>query len=815
MTMTTTQGKNGLARWLSVAVALAGGCASEVDDGERVQPVAVCAGEDCTPRCLGDACADLTYEAHSEMLGELGVDLEPEPAVDPNGEALAEDHNPLGAQNRELFALDELFIAGMAVSSTGSMARVTLTEDDLAANARLHAAADDTWSAHPTKAVAIDLDGDGIEEIVTVELSQQASGNTLRAHVLDDAGDRYAMASPTTITTFDAPPINNGARWFNGYFQLDAAAADLDGDGSDDLFVAVGPHLLHLRYEDEAFAIVDEELHSDPGGDPAADVYVRLAAGDVTLDGRDELVIVTSGSHGAYDSVAEHRIVSGDLEGEIASGLVQKTVLGTSQLSTASPAIGDIDGDGLPEIVFAGLSTIGHSGALVLVMNGSKHEEPFAMRPLHWQSDVVRPLFGLAIGDLDGDRKDDIFVDDTILRLDPSGDLMPVAENLPLVPATDVVVPGDVTGDHRDDFVFLRGGADPDGTTWVDGYSVVYTDADGAIARRDVAGVADHTEYPTIALANVDRDSSILSFVGRELMFGDPSVIAVVAAPPTFEGSGQGDGETAFGQSESREEESEVSMGFSVEMGVGYEAEDPTGFFGGGFEVSIGAALGWSTSHSRTIERTISFATGPEEDKIVFAAVPFDVYVYDVVSSPNAAAIGSRVAVAIPREPQVLSTSRDFYNSRVRGQVAAIDDRVLTHEIGSPFSYPTRAERDAVVAEGDALYSELATVGVGSGSTTVTVSRTDGVGHGSSRDFSMSLEIQGKVGGVTGRLTAGMSFGVSETVTNTTGTFYEGTVGDIPSDTIDAFGLYRFGLLAYPQTHGGRDLMVVTYWVEE
>ena len=813
--MTTTSRTNGLRGWLAVAVLLAAGCASEVSAPEPGPLGPVCAGEDCTPRCIGDACADLTYEAHSDMLGELGVDLEPEPAVDPNGEALPEDHNPLGAQNRELFSLDELFVAGMAVSSTGSMARVTLIEDELAASARLHAAADDTWSGNPTKAVAIDLDGDGIEEIVTVEVRPEGSGAILRAHVLDDAGDRYAMASPTTITAFDAPPMNDAARWFNGYFQLDAAAADLDGDGSDDLFVAVGPHLLHLRYEDDAFAIVGEELHSDPGGDLAADVYVRLAAGDVTLDGRDELVIVTSGAHGAYDSVAEHRIVSGDLEGEIASGLVQKTVLGTSQLSTASPAIGDIDGDGLPEIVFAGLSTIGHTGALVLVMNGSKHEEPFAMRPVYWQSDAVRPLFGLAVGDLDGDRKDDIFVDDTILRLDPSGDLTAIASGLPLVPGTDVVVAGDVTGDHRDDFVLLRGGADAGGTTWVDGYSVVYVDAEGAIARRDVGGVADPAEYPTLALANVDRDSSVLSFVGRELMFGDPSVIAVVAAPPTFAGSGQSEGETAFGQSESLEEESEVSMGFSVEMGIGYEAEDPTGFFGGGFEASVGAALGWSTSHTRTIERTISFATGPEEDKVVFAAVPYDVYVYDVVSSPNAAAVGTRVAVAIPREPQVLSTSRDFYNSRVRGQVAAIDDTVLTHDVGSPFSYPTRGERDAIVAEGDALYSELATVGVGSGSTTVTVSRTDGVGHGESRELSMSLEITGKVGGVTGRITAGMSFGLSETVTNTTGTFYEGTVGDIPSDTIDAFGLYRFGLLAYPKSHGGRDLMVVTYWVEE
>jgi hypothetical protein len=159
--------------------------------------------------------------------------------------------------------------------------------------------------------------------------------------------------------------------------------------------------------------------------------------------------------------------------------------------------------------------------------------------------------------------------------------------------------------------------------------------------------------------------------------------------------------------------------------------------------------------------------------------------------------------------------SRDFYNERVRGQVASIDESVLSHEIGSPFSYPTGADREGRVAAGDALISDLVTVGVGTGSTSVTVSLSEGIGEGTIRERNQTLEVGGKYNGITGRVTGGRSFSVTETVTNTAGTFYEGTVGDIPRDRIDDVGLYQFGLLAYPQSHGGREILVVTYWVEE
>jgi hypothetical protein len=86
------------------------------------------------------------------------------------------------------------------------------------------------------------------------------------------------------------------------------------------------------------------------------------------------------------------------------------------------------------------------------------------------------------------------------------------------------------------------------------------------------------------------------------------------------------------------------------------------------------------------------------------------------------------LAISVPREPQILSAAVSYFNERVRGDVPRVDEGVLAHEIGVPFSYATRADRDARIDEGDALYSAIVTVGVGGGLSTVTVSRSVDVG---------------------------------------------------------------------------------------
>ena len=143
--------------------------------------------------------------------------------------------------------------------------------------------------------------------------------------------------------------------------------------------------------------------------------------------------------------------------------------------------------------------------------------------------------------------------------------------------------------------------------------------------------------------------------------------------------------------------------------------------------------------------------------------------------------------------------SREFYNAH-RGDGPAIDERVLGHTIGAPSSYPTVSERDALIKNGG-LYSMTSAVGVGNGSITVGIQKSETEGQGTSFDFGVTVESEVSAGGVI--------MGA-----NTKATIFEGTVGDIPAADYSSDKAYSFGLFSYPQTVDGQQLTVVNYWVE-
>ena len=104
------------------------------------------------------------------------------------------------------------------------------------------------------------------------------------------------------------------------------------------------------------------------------------------------------------------------------------------------------------------------------------------------------------------------------------------------------------------------------------------------------------------------------------------------------------------------------------------------------------ASMDWTATASASIETTVSYSSGPGEDKVVFSSVPFDVYYYEVISSPDPKAVGETITINLPREPQTFSVSRTFFNDN-NGEAMDIDERILPHTIGDPWSYdPSRVE---------------------------------------------------------------------------------------------------------------------------
>jgi hypothetical protein len=191
----------------------------------------------------------------------------------------------------------------------------------------------------------------------------------------------------------------------------------------------------------------------------------------------------------------------------------------------------------------------------------------------------------LAAGDADGDRKCDLYWDNTLLtfnassnkfeQMTGSGDLFSYWSSLPNL--HDVIM-GDVTGDGKDDMVYFPGV----------GHIEIYYYSGGQY-MRSIQKLVNDSMNETGCLPNVDNDSLILRDTGqRELLFTDPQVIAVLASPPYYEGrNDEGDGGTSFGYSKSSGTTSSNSHGFSVGFSIGYEYDIPIVGGGAEFEASV------------------------------------------------------------------------------------------------------------------------------------------------------------------------------------------------------------------------------------
>ena len=155
---------------------------------------------------------------------------------------------------------------------------------------------------------------------------------------------------------------------------------------------------------------------------------------------------------------------------------------------------------------------------------------------------------------------------------------------------------------------------------------------------------------------------------------------------------------------------------------------------------------------------------------------------------------------------------REFYNEN-NGDGADITPEVMGHDIGSVWSYPSKGDKEALIAEGG-LQSDLATVGAGAGSVVLGISTTEGQGSGSSLDMSVGFEAEVGAGGIVAGTSASFDYGYAYELTNTETSFYEGEVGDIPTEVYNADLMYQFGLFVHEASHGEQRYIAVDYWVE-
>ncbi|TVR98497.1 MAG: hypothetical protein EA416_00100 [Trueperaceae bacterium] len=769
--------------------------------------------------------------------------------------------------------IHELFIAGPTVTASGS--RITLLELDdvlidgdgtvqqgtasplLTLNEVDHPWVDDdsgdgaqSNNGRSLRAAASgDLDGDGLDEIVVVYVDTALAARPVRVLTIDDSEDGFGeMASN----------VADGSE----VLDVQVATGDFTGDGVASVVLALadatGVDLLFLEGEPGSYS-VDTSLTKRIAATTDVDqITARLAAGNLDYDNALELVVVVNElitTTGSVTGSARYFVFDDASTGfdELASGAV--SAVGFAAAHVADVALGDITGNGLDEIVLGGLTSFNtecsdQPEAVVMALdNAIGGFEPlgatvvdagFADCAAVAFAPVQHRFFHVTTPDLDGDGVSAIqagryvfasFRDEatfTLMHEIPEAVFWQRdATNAHITTNTSAIVAADVTSDGRENIVMYHQW-NPGVRVW--GLSTETSVGVDGFAELSRVPTAEYTPVddvrPLLVPANVDHDSVVMAYAAasHELVFTEPMLIAVMAAAPCGEGIGQNlDGCSAtFGNADvtTVTAETTVSVSASAYIGAKTAVNVPwLGEFGAQKTRSLTVRASASAGASYSVGTSRRFTSGPLEDAVVFSTIPYDRYVYDVLSHPDPDMIGGTIEVMVPREPIVMKVEREFYNERISDVSTPIGSNVFDHVAGDLSTYPGVSRKNELLGQFGGplglggLQNGPLSVGEGSGSTGLGID----VGAEVSAGTSLGIEYTRSVDVTAGPVLAGYSVGygvdASLTVSSGESTSYDVSVGDLSSATF-AEHQYAFGMFTYVQPIGGQQAKVINFWVE-
>ncbi|MEL6347370.1 MAG: FG-GAP-like repeat-containing protein [Myxococcota bacterium] len=684
-------------------------------------------------------------------LEALGVTVDTDsPRSGPDGIAMPSDYAPLGAsvsfhasgsatEGRTEGAsapigTSELFLSGVQRPRTEAPAAwLELDANDVTY----------TWFSTDTikelpdieldHALDGDIDGDGRAEVIGLKVSE----GLLVASVFEDRVEGFTAASGLHIAEVQG--------------DVSATTADIDGDGDDDLIVSTvsadGRSVTVTAYtmEEDRF-IAQASAGPMRLTAPESKGTVRLSSGNVDLDRSEEIVMVIEEryeSEGQPTGKAAYWVLDDLLAetglAERSSGTVTAIIDGLPQRAELSDVVvADLDGDGLDEIAFGGLSSRSGDGdcevayLVVTLDDGVRHFTAGpAQRACQETAADVDVTYINAL-DVDGDGLLELAVNTTIfedfLAATPlkvkyalsDADLSISSETG--IDASNVrFETGDLTNDGREDLAIYIG---EEGTLqiWGEANAGEVRTGSGEGGWRKIhdvtVGAMQDGGAPSLLVLDVDNaDATTVKISDAEhtVIYTEPVVLAVLAAAPCYPedryGQDEGRCRTSFGSGETTG--STLSTSLSVTAGgaiVGVWKGDIPLVGGSKAEVTARmlATLGTSWSSSYRVTKTVTYTTAPLTDEVIFTSIPYDVYTYTIVSHPEADLIGSDLVVALPREITTYKVPLEHYERNAVAGAPDLRDAIITHTAGDPFSYPTEAEKDALVAASSEL--ELATL---------------------------------------------------------------------------------------------------------
>ena len=779
-------------------------------------------------------------------LNQLGVDTSKTPRESAPGLQIAAQMTPLG-RRPVLSRTDELALISIGTTTQlpADSPLVLLDLTDANGNATadlLHVQSSSQVPFLPEStsgpagtmrtAVAADCDGNGLQETVII----YQSGIETRVRVI---GDQTQGFTDRDVQIASVGSVSNVA----------AIAADLDLDGMDDLVLGltVGGRgkVQAYRCTGTTFETLGGELDIAPDLN-GSEMWLQLAAGNLDTDAALEIGVAVQEISAAtgtartllLDDARQNFAV---LRNEL---LVERDQNQNLRVAlTASIAMGDVDGDGLDEVLLAGLTELstGCNSTKQFFVALDDAIEQFAVLSAYYTTYSyagcnspanrrVRTIH-LNVLDIDGDGLVEVaanqFVYDDFVNAAPW--TMVPDWNLPndtvwnqngfgyFDRTSSSFVVGDFNGDDREDLAVHR-----QDTNRVRVFGLLATGTTVTELRSVSVPVQSSQvrRFPLLVAVNVDADSAVLSYseADYKLVFSEPIVLAALAAPPTGRGIGQNvaGSFTAFGNTNSSSSESERSVTFSAGVSAGVNINGGA-LTQSGFELKASLTKAATRTRGRAYElsKTIIFTSAPEEDLVVFTTVPVDQYSFTVTSHPDPQLVGTKVVVNYPRSPITLQAERNFYNESVPATAQKVDAAVFEHVVGDPGSYPTRARKNALAQLYGGLQIGPQAVGQGAGSTEVTLQVGNSVSTGGALAVGFELEVEATAGAVLAGTSVGVESSNTWRITSGTATTYTGVVGAIDAANFSA-NSYSYGLFTYVyrSSSARQQFQVLNYWVE-
>lgn len=304
---------------------------------------------------------------------------------------------------------------------------------------------------------------------------------------------------------------------------------------------------------------------------------------------------------------------------------------------------------------------------------------------------------------------------------------------------------------------------------------------------------------------------------------GKPSIVTVLAAPPTKKGISQNyaTSETSWGQTNTQSQSQESSFGYTVGgsvtvgFGTSEESDAPS------WEGSIGFSFDYGSTTSHKTERSVEFSntwtTDAEHNGVIYSATKYNNWNYTILDSTNPHLNGKTVTYSFPYFFQIYKVDADVFDQEHPGY--NINTGTFGNQtLGSPNTYPSQSKATLQTSSNadDFMAPSLHQVGQGGAGDEQEIVYGSVTSNSQSHDYTIGESASYKYSfgagfSVEAEFSSTQTWGSTAEVSIGKDTLLSGRVGQISN--VNDYNKWDFGFGLYGYLLNRTDLGGVQYYV--